>query len=311
MNKKIKIVDLSTLIPGPFASFILKKELPAEVIKIEDINQPDALANMRPTKDGIGLGYSGINSGKKILKVDMRKDGVERIKHEIKDATVFIENFKIGKAFKMGIGFEDLSKINSNLIYCSISGFPESHPLSKKSAHDLNILSLSGYLDQQLRLGESLALSPMLLADIFTAYHASVKILINMLNHEGGVHLKVSMYEAFLVAMSFNNIPQLQQKNDFYPNDFIMSGAFPCYSVYKTKDGGFVAVAALEKPLWIDFCHHLGHEDWINEQFNIKFTVRIAEEMRKYDRLHWLKDDLDFCVTSVLSINEAYKNGYV
>ncbi len=85
MNNKIKIVDISTLIPGPFASFLLRKHLRAEVLKIEDINQPDALINMRPTENGIGLGYSGINSEKKILRVDMRKDGVERIKQEIQD----------------------------------------------------------------------------------------------------------------------------------------------------------------------------------------------------------------------------------
>lgn len=311
MNNKIKIVDVSTLIPGPFASFILGKHLQAEVVKIEDINQPDVLANMRPTKDGIGLGYSGINLGKKILKVDMRKDGIERIKQEVKEVKVFIENFKPGRAFKLGIGYKDLIKINPRLIYCSIAGYPTSHPLSKKSAHDLNILSLSGYLDQQIKLGESSVLPPLLLADIFTAYHASVRILASLLIGKGGHHLHVSMFEAFLEAMNFNNYPQLKQHKDFSPNDFIMSGKLPCYSLYKSKDGGIVAVAALERPLWIDFCHHLNHEDWVEQQFNLKFTERVQEEMKKYDRFHWLKEDLDFCVTPVLSIGEALEKKYV
>lgn len=310
MKNKIKIIDISTLIPGPFTSFILSKHLKAEVVKIEDINQPDALVNMRPTKNGVGLGYSGINSGKKVLKLDMRKDDIEKIKLEVKDATVFIENFKPGRAFKLGIDYEDLVKINPKLIYCSITGYPPNHPLSKKSAHDLNILSLSGYLDQQFKLGEPSALPPLLLADIFTAYHTTVRILTSLLNQQGG-HLQISMFEAFLEAMHFNNYPQLKLKKDFFPNDFVMSGKLPCYCLYKSKDGGVVAVAALEKPLWIDFCHGLNHEDWIEQQFNPKLTQIVAEEMSKHNRFDWLQAELDFCVTPVLSINEAAQKKYV
>lgn len=311
MNNKVKIVDVSTLIPGPFTSFILGKHLQAEVVKIEDINQPDVLANMRPTKDGIGLGYSGINLGKKVLKLDMRKDGIEKIKYEVKDANIFIENFKPGRAFKLGIGYEDLKKINSQLIYCSITGYPPSHPLSKNSAHDINILSLSGYLDQQIKLGDFSVLPPLLLADIFTAYHASVRILTSLLNGTNGNHLQISMFEAFLEAMNFNNYPQLKQHKDFSPSDYIMSGKLPCYSLYKSKDKGVVAVAALEKPLWIDFCYHLDHKDWVEQQFDIQLTERVAEEMKRYDRFHWLQEDLDFCVTPVLSINESSEKRYV
>lgn len=311
MKNKIKVVDISTLIPGPFASFVLGKHLQAEVIKIEDTNQPDALINMRPTENGIGLGYSGINLGKKILKVDMRRDGIEIIKQEVGDANIFIENFKEGRAFKLGIGYEDLKKINTKLVYCSITGYPTNHPLSRNSAHDLNILSLSGYLDQQIKLGGFSILPPLLLADIFTAYHASVRILAGLLNGMEGNHLQISMLEAFSEAMNFNNYPQLKQEKGFSPGDFIMSGKFPCYSLYETQDRGTVAVAALERPLWIDFCHHLGHEDWIERQFDTKLTGRVANEMKKYDRFHWLQGNLDFCVTPVLSANEACERKYV
>lgn len=136
-DKNIKIIDASTLIPGPFSSFLLHKHLGADVIKIEDKNQLDALADMRPTQNGIGLGYLGINSGKKIMKVDFRKDGIEKIKDEIKNANLFLQNFKPGRAFKLGIGYENLIKINPKLIYCSISGYKPNHLLSKKSAHVL------------------------------------------------------------------------------------------------------------------------------------------------------------------------------
>lgn len=311
MNNTIKIVDFSTLIPGPFTSFILKNHLNAEVVKIEDINHPDALANMRPSEEGIGLGYIGINSGKKILRVDMRRNGIEKIMKEVRTASVFIENFKTGRASKLGLGYEDILAINPKVIYCSINGYSINHPLSRKSTHDLNILAICGYLDQQIRLGGSQALSPLLLADTFTAYHASVRILVSLLNRSEGSHLQISMYDAALEAMYFNNYPQITKKKEFSVNDFIMSGKFPCYSLYKSKDDGFVVVAALEKPLWIDFCHHLGHEEWIEEQFNINLLKNVSDEIKKYDRHHWFQDDLDFCVTPVLSICEAKKEKYV
>lgn len=309
--KKYKIVDLSTLIPGPFASHLLVKHLDCEVVKIEDINVPDALINMRPTKDGVGMGYQAINSKKRILKVDFRNEGVELIKKEIKDADVVIENFKAGRTFKLGLAYEDLVKINPNLIYCSISGYNSNSPLSGKSAHDLNILALSGYLDQQYKLDENSVLPPVLFADTFTSYHTTVAIMSALLNNKNPVHLEISMYEAFLEAMTINNFPQLELKKDFSANDFIMSGKLPCYGVYETKDGGKVAVAAMEKTLWIDFCTHIERPDLIERQFETEAREEVGKEIKKFDSKHWLTSDNDFCVTPVLSINEAKKLKYV
>ncbi|KKQ33838.1 MAG: hypothetical protein US50_C0070G0006 [Candidatus Nomurabacteria bacterium GW2011_GWB1_37_5] len=309
--KKIKIVDASTLVPGPFASFLLMKHLDCDVLKIEDIHQPDPLINMRPTKDGTGLGYQSINQKKRIVKVDLRNNGLETLKREIKDANVFLENFKAGRTFKLGISYQDLTKINPSLIYCSISGFGSKTPLAHKSAHDLNILALSGYLDQQYKLAAAISLPPLLLADTFTTYHSGLRILSILVKNDLPAHLEISMYEAFLEAMTLNNYPQLISQKDFSAADFIMSGKFPCYGVYSTKDGGKVAVAAIEKPLWIDFCSHINRQDLVEKQFEIETTQAIAQEMKKYDREHWLADDIDFCVTPVLSINEAKNYKYV
>lgn len=310
-NNTINILDTSSLMPGPFATLLLQKHLNATVVKIEDINQPDPLINMRPTKNGIGLGYSVLNKDKSVLKVDMRKDGIEKIKNIVKNSGLFIENFKPGRAFKLGMGFDDLIKINPNLIYCSISGYPTDHPMSGKSAHDLNILSLSGYLDQQTKLGHITSLPPLLLADMFTAYHTAIRIMASLLKNEHGIHLKISMYECFLETMMFNNYPQLELDKDFSSVDYIMSGGFPCYAMYQAKDGGNVTVAALERPLWIDFCHHMAHEEWIDKQFEPKLMEKVASEMQKYDRYYWLNKDFDFCVTPVLSITESAKRKYV
>lgn len=309
--KKIKIIDASTLLPGPFTSFLLNKYLDCEVIKFEDSNQPDPLINMRPTKDGVGLGYLAINQKKQIVKVDFRKDGLEKIKQESKNADIFLENFKTGRAFKLGIGYEDLIKINPKLLYCSIAGFSSKSVLAKKSAHDLNILALSGYLDQQYKLENINTLPPLLLADLFTAYHTSFVLLAAIIKEQTPIHMEISMYDAFLEALTINNYPQITLHKDFSPPDFIMSGKLPCYGVYETRDKKKVAIAAIEKPLWIDFCSHITREDLVEKQFESETITEISNEMKKYDRDHWLSNDLDFCVTPVLSINEAYEKKFV
>lgn len=309
--KKIKIVDASSLLPGPFSSYLLMKHLGCDVVKIEDINQPDPLINVRPTKDGVGLGYQSINQKKRILKVNYRNDGSEIIKKEVKDANIFLENFKSGRSFKLRISYEDLIKTNPNLIYCSISGFASKTSLANKSAHDLNILALSGYLDQQYKLSSIFPLPPLLFADMFTAYYTALSIASVLFKGSSPIRLKISMYEAFLEAMTLNNYPQLITHQNFSASDYIMSGKLPCYGIYDSKDGGKVAVAAIEKPLWIDFCSHIGRRDLIEKQFEIESTEEINKEIKKYNREHWLSDNLDFCVTPVLSINEAAGKKYV
>ncbi len=305
--KKIKILDLSTLIPGPFATFLLGKYIDTKIIKIEDINRRDQLADLRPSRDGVGLGYRAINDSKKIILIDWKKDGVEVVKKEIKDADILIENFREGKAFKMGIGFDDLIKINPNIIYVSIKGYSKSGTMNRKAAHDANILALSGYLDQQIKSTNAAILPPVQIADLITSYQTTLQIMAALLNGEKGKLLEVSMEGAMSEAMIIYNHPQLILKKEINPRENLLAGLYPCYSIYTARDGRSVVVAAVESVLWNDFCHHLNRKDLILRQFDESAKKEVEKEMKKYDFKHWLERDLDFCVTPVLSVNEANK----
>lgn len=304
----LKIIDNSTLVPGPFTSYLLQKNLEASVTKIEDINQPDPLSFLRPTKDGIGIAYQEINKNKEIVKIDFHQNGSQKIKDLIKASDIFIENNKPGRTFKMGISFEDLVKENPKLVYVSIVGFPSDHPLSAKSTHDLNILALSGFLDQQYTLNHVTNPPPLVLADIFTAYYTANKIMSALIQKNTGIHLTISMWDAFNQAMSINNLPQLITQQDINTTDELMSGIYPCYHVYSTKDG-LVAVAALEAPLWIDFCQHINRPDLASQQFEPSIINEIEKIIGTTSKSTWL--DNDFCVTPVLSIIEAETLKYV
>ncbi len=310
MKNRIKIVDLSTLIPGPFATYLLQKYLDAEVIKFEDTQRGDNFRLLRPTQDGISLAYQSINSRKKIIPVDLRRDGLDKIKTEIKNADVFVQNYKAGRGEKYGLGFEDLLSVNPHILYCTIRGYGEKHPFAKKGAHDLNILGLSGYLDEQIRSTGSSSLPPMQIADILTSYNVCIQIISSLYKGEKGRHLSVSMHEATLEALTLYNYPQLMSKAPISNEDNVMSGLYPCYRLYKSSDKRWVAVAALESTLWVDFCHVLKREDLISKQFVMEAAQQVEQELIKYKSNYWLKDEFDFCVTPVLSVKEAKKLGY-
>ncbi len=288
------------------ASFLLAKHLGAEVVKFEDINNRDQLADMRPSLKGIGIGYSLINGSKQVRLVDFRRDGIAQIKEAVKTADIFIENFKGDRAYKMGLGFEDLKKINPNLIYCSIKGYGEKHNLANKAAHDLNVLAMSGYLTLEDKL-EEMKVPPVQWADMFTSYHLALRLAAALAIGIKGARLMISMEEAFAEAMSLYLAPFHKIKREPEKSDFILSGSMPCYNIYKTKDDRLVAVAAVEKTLWIDFCDHIDRPDLVEKQFEPYCIKEVAKEMEKYKHDYWLDKEFDFCVTPVLLISEATK----
>lgn len=302
----MKIVDISTLVPGPFTSFLCQKYLNTEVIKFEDTANIDQLKLLKPTRNGIGFAYQTINKNKNIQNISFRED-LNLITQELKNAAVFIHNLRSQKAFKMSLSYEDVMQINPNIIYVSISGYPENHPMQNKAAHDLNILALSGYLYAQ---ENNLHVPPILLADIFTSYNATIQIMSSLIKQQNGNHLRISMYEAFLEATTVNNMPQIETRELTNSKDYIMSGDYPCYSIYQAKDG-YVAVAAIEKPLWIDFCIYIKKPELIEKQFDRDIKSQIQEVLILYEKNTWLSTELDMCVTPVCNLIEMKNLGLI
>ena len=124
-----KILDLTQVVSGPLATMLLADQ-GAEVLKVEPV---DGLGDMTrlPSfdKGGIGAFYMNNNRGKNSLSLDLSKEeGVEIIRELAKTVDVFVQNFRPGAIDRMGLGYEELSKINPNLIYVSISGFGPTGP---------------------------------------------------------------------------------------------------------------------------------------------------------------------------------------
>ncbi len=142
--KGLKVLDFSTLLPGPFATMYLA-DLGAEVIHIESPTRPDLIRLMPPYANGQATAHSYLNRNKHAVALDLKDPAnIELIKSKISDYDIVIEQFRPGVMQRLGLDYQTLSEINPRLIYCSITGYGQTGLYQNKAGHDINYVALSG-----------------------------------------------------------------------------------------------------------------------------------------------------------------------
>ena len=204
----IRVIDLTHVLAGPFATHQLCM-LGADVIKIEkpglgDQNRGLAL---RPELGGLTPGFVAVNSGKRSMVVDLKADeGRQTIERLVATADVFVENFRPGKAARLGLTPDRLRAINPKLIYCSISGWGQVGPHAGRPAYDHVIQAATGMMSLQ---GNDPDAPPMKVGfpvvDMAAGMLASSAILSALVARARGdtapIVLDVSMVDASLMLM--------------------------------------------------------------------------------------------------------------
>ena len=191
----IRVVEQGTFITGPCTGMMLA-DLGADVIKIES---PDG----DPYRMYLGGQYSAhfqaYNRNKRSIALDMKRaDDCEVFRHLIRAADVYIQNFRPGTAARLSAGVEELLKLNTRLVYCSISGFGASGPYAGHPSYDSVAQALSGFLSVVVDYRRPQFLGPAL-ADAITGLYASQGVLAALVQRGRsgrGCHVEVSMLEA-------------------------------------------------------------------------------------------------------------------
>ena len=144
--KGMTVLDCSQILAGPYCSMILA-DMGARVIKIEKPKGGDDIRTWGPFKNGESVGFMNLNRNKESIVIDFKSpEGIEVMKSLVKKSDVIIENYRTGTMEKLGLGYEDLKKINNKIIYCSISGFGRTGPYSKRAGFDLVAQGMSGLM---------------------------------------------------------------------------------------------------------------------------------------------------------------------
>jgi len=302
--ENIKVLDLTYYLPGPFSTMRLA-EMGAEVVKIEPPNGDPAL-----TMSG-GAIHRANNRGKKILHLDLKSaQGKVELEEHIRQADVLVQSFRPGVMERLGFGYEEVKKLNPTIVYCSLSGYGADSPLSKFGSHDLNFLALSGVLSQIEDKDGKPIIPKNTLADYaggFAVSEAILAALVRRFRTGEGSLVHVSITDALATfqgtnleyaasGISENGIPEID-------------GSYVCYNLYETKDGRYIALAALEMKFWADFCMFAQRPDWIvlhDERIGSDVHEEVCHYFASQTWETWLKISLetDFCLTPIMKPGE-------
>ena len=268
----IRVLDLSRLLPGPYATQLLA-DSGAEVVKVEDTDAGDYARGLAPyTSRGVGAVFDAVNRGKRSVAIDLKSEaGREAFYRLVEDADVLLEGFRPGVVDRLGIDYETLTEYNDDLVYCSLSGYGQEGPWADRAGHDLNYVALAGLLDMTRESSDEKPRIPGypigdMAGGLFAAFAIVEALLSRELGNAGGEYVDVAMAD---VVASFAQPVAYQaftgDPDEPRPGDTSLTGGLPWYDCYETADGKWVTLAALEPQFWRAFCEAVDRDDLVDE----------------------------------------------
>ncbi len=317
----LRVLDLTRLLPGPVATLHLA-DLGADVIKIEDTGAGDYARSLSvgaaPGEDGYF--FRIVNRNKRGLCLDLKRpQGVAVFLRLARDADVIVEGFRPGVVDRLGVGYDAVKAINPRIVYCAITGYGQDGPWRDRAGHDINYVATAGILDQIGTAGGPPALPNFQIGDLLgggmTAVAGILAAVIAAKASGEGRYVDVSMTDA-VFAHAYS--PLLATLIDGRPRprgEDQLSGALPGYGIYRTQDGRYMAVGALEPKFWEMLCDALDRPDlkphgfiggdkaaWVRGELESLFAVR--------PQSFWEQkfSGVDCGVTPVLAMDEALRH---
>jgi formyl-CoA transferase len=260
----IKVVELGSLIAGPFAARILA-EFGAEVIKIEAPDGGDPLRKWRKLYEGTSLWWYLQARNKKSVTVNLKHpDGVEVVRRLVAEADIVVENFRPGVLDKLGLGWEALSKINPGLVMVRLSGFGQSGPMAQQPGFGAigesmgGLRYVTGFPDRPpvktgISIGDSIAALWGALGALMALRHKEV-------NGGQGQVVDVALYEA-VFAMMESLVPEFDVFGFVRERTGnIMPGITPS-NTHTTRDGRHITIGANGDAIFRRLMRAMGRDD--------------------------------------------------
>lgn len=309
----LKILDFSTLLPGPYATMMLA-DLGAEVLSVSAPGRRDLVKEWSPIIEGTEVSgvWSWLGRNKQSIYLNLKKPrALALVKEMIQEYDVVVEQFRPGVMKKLGIDYETLQKINPRIIYCSITGYGQD---SARAGHDINYLARSGILGAAGHREEGPALYNFQIADVAAgAMNAAVGILAAAYARQTtgqGQYLDIAMADGLIPFHSMDGAAHLAGAALVKREEGLLNGG-SLYDFYETRDGGFMSVGALEPKFFRALCETMGFPQWADGQALKTRKKEIKEAFRKKflekSRQEWtaLFSEVDCCVEPVLDLDEA------
>ena len=318
----ITVLDFTRLLPGPFCTQLLCN-LGAEVIKIEDPKLGDYMRSVPPIVHDVSYPFLMVNRGKRSLSVDLKTPEGQEIVHKLaRGSDVVVEQFRPGVMARLRVAYDDLAMMNPRLVYCSFSGYGQTGPYKDLPGHDINFQALAGILGVTTgREDKAPAIPGVPIADLASGFNAALAILaaLRVRDRTGrGEFIDVSIYDTAVALMVLGLARFLATGEEPVAGETLLTGSFPFYSLYETKDGRWLSVATVEPKFWSRMCELIGAPDLAEKQFKdgaerFQVAQALADKFRGRTLAEWeamlAKENLP--ITGVKRVSEVVRDPHV
>ena len=315
----LKILDFSTLLPGPFASLLLA-DMGAQVLRVESPSRMDLVRVLPPHVDGTSASHAYLNRNKRCIALDLKQaEAVEVVKQLVQEYDIVLEQFRPGVMDKLGVGYEALKAINPKLIYVSITGYGQTGPLRDRAGHDINYLALAGVASYTGRRESGPLPLGVQLADIGGgSLHGVMGLLAAVIHRQQtgeGQQVDVSMTDCAFSLHGMAGAGYLAAGVEPEMEGLALNGG-SFYDYYRTRDGRWFSVGSLEPQFMQQFCAAIGRPELAarglspkaEDQQALKREIAIAFEKHDFSEWQARFAALDACVEPMLSIAEAVEH---
>lgn len=302
----IKVVHLASLGPGPYATMLLA-DMGCDVVIVDRASAMQV--SVQPAADPR-------RRGQRSIVLDLKNAEARAILLDlVRQADALIEGMRPGVAERLGVGPETCLGLNPKLVYARVTGWGQTGPLADRAGHDINYIALSGAL---LAMGPPDAPPPVplnLLGDYAGGgAFVALGIVAALLDRERtgkGRTLDAAIIDG-VASLTAATLGMLAEGRWGPRGTNTFDGSAPWYRTYATRDGGFVAVGAIEPPFYDALVKGLGLDPQLCTRDDRSRWPKIAEAFdsafRRHDRAHWqaVFAGTDACVFPVLSFEEAF-----
>jgi len=302
---RYRMLDLSRQLPGPFCSTLLA-DLGMDVLTIT------------APKDPFGTGIPFLQRNKRSMTLDLKAPaGRDVFRRLAADADVVLEGFRPGVAARLGIDYERLRDDNPRLVYCAISGYGQDGPYRDRVGHDVNYLAQAGVLEYVGTEGAPPVIPGVQIADMGAgSLMAAVGILGALLARDAsgrGQLVDVAMLDGAAAWNVYHTL--LYQLSGSLParGREQLTGHWPCYAVYETRDGRHLTIGAYEPHFWAALCRHFGREElialqWAEGADREAMFAFFRAAFRAKTLAEWTAElgALDVCYAPVATLDEVF-----
>lgn len=316
----LKILDFSTLLPGPFATMMLA-DMGADVLKVESPTRVDLIKFLEPMDGEVSAAFGHLNRSKRSLALDLKQEEAKEVVYQlVQEYDIVVEQFRPGVMDKLGIGYEKLKQINPKVIFCSITGYGQTGPRSERAGHDINYLSLAGAVSYSTRKNQAPVPAGIQVADVAGGSMPAVIGILGAVYHREqtgeGQYIDVSITDAVFALNAIYGSGYLVGGVEPEAESLLLNGGH-FYDYYETKDQRYFSVGSLEPQFQARLCELIGDPQLLNLSGSVRpedqraFKKKLTKVFKQKTFEEWLLllgDDFDGCVEPVLKFSEAVEH---